>query len=101
MVRPSPGPLTLPARSTGFDGPRKEGNRPGSAQGLQARCTRAFFGRASEDEEELLAVIAEIERGELVSAEELLASLRGYEFFTTVQSKTPWRYQAEASPRSR
>ncbi len=33
---------------------------------------------SAEDEEELLAAMAEIERGEFVSAEELLESLRKY-----------------------
>ncbi len=36
------------------------------------------FALTVEDEEELLAVIAEIERGDFVSAEELLDSLREY-----------------------
>jgi len=36
------------------------------------------FSLSAEDEEELLAAIAEIERGEFVSSEELLESLRKY-----------------------
>jgi hypothetical protein len=36
------------------------------------------FSLSAEDEEELLAAMAEIERGEFVSSEELLESLRKY-----------------------
>ena len=48
----------------------------GSVVTVLSREPDARFALSAEDEEELLAAIAEIERGEFVSSEELLESLR-------------------------
>jgi len=50
----------------------------GSVVAVLSRELDEPLALSPEDEEELLAAIAEIERGEFVSAEELLASLRRY-----------------------
>ena len=50
----------------------------GSVVTVLSRAPDIPFALTAEDEEELLAAIAEIERGDFVSAEELLDSLRKY-----------------------
>lgn len=50
----------------------------GSVVAVLSRELDEPLALSPEDEEELVAAIAEIERGEFVSAEELLASLRRY-----------------------
>ena len=50
----------------------------GAVVAVLSRGSDAPFSLSMEDEEELLASIAEISRGEFVSAEELLESLRQY-----------------------
>jgi len=50
----------------------------GSVVAVLSRELDEPLALSPEDEEELLTAIAEIERGEFVSAEELLASLRRY-----------------------
>ena len=50
----------------------------GSVVAVLSQESEAPFALSSEDEDELLASIAEISRGEFVSAEELLESLRQY-----------------------
>ncbi|MGH8478625.1 MAG: hypothetical protein ACREXK_03355 [Gammaproteobacteria bacterium] len=50
----------------------------GSVVAVLSRELDEPLALSPEDEEELLAAIAEIERGEFVSAEELLASLVKY-----------------------
>ena len=47
----------------------------GSMVAVLARGADEPFGLSSEDEDELLAAIAEIERGEFVTVEELLRDL--------------------------
>ena len=48
----------------------------GSVVTVLSRGADEPFALSPEDEEELLAAVAEIERGEFVSAEELLESLK-------------------------
>ena len=50
----------------------------GSFVTVLSRAPDEPFALSSQDEEELLAAMAEIERGEFVSSEELLESLRQY-----------------------
>lgn len=50
--------------------------REGSVVAVLSREPDEPFALSAEDEDELLAAIAEIERGEFVSPEELLESLR-------------------------
>ena len=50
----------------------------GSVVTVLSREPDTAFALTAEDEEELLAAISEIERGDFVSAEELLDSLRKY-----------------------
>ena len=50
----------------------------GSVVTVLSREPDTPFALTAEDEEELLAAISEIERGDFVSAEELLDSLRKY-----------------------
>ena len=50
----------------------------GSVVTVLSREPDTAFALSAEDEEELLAAISEIERGDFVSAEELLDSLRKY-----------------------
>ena len=50
----------------------------GSVVAVLAREPEEPFTLSTEDEDELLAAIAEIETGEFVSADELLESLRRY-----------------------
>ena len=50
----------------------------GSLVTVLSREPEEAFTLSPEDEDELLAAVAEIESGEFVSADELLASLRKY-----------------------
>lgn len=50
----------------------------GSVVAVLSREPYESFSQSAEDEEELLAAMAEIERGEFVSAGELLESLRKF-----------------------
>lgn len=50
----------------------------GSVVTVLSRGPQEPFALSAQDEEELLAAVAEVERGEFVSAEELLESLRKY-----------------------
>ena len=50
----------------------------GSVVAVLSRGPEEPFKLSPEDEDELLAAMAEIERGEFVSADELLESLRKY-----------------------
>lgn len=50
----------------------------GSVVAVLSRQPNEPFALSAEDEEELLAAIAEIERGEFVTPETLLESLRKY-----------------------
>jgi hypothetical protein len=50
----------------------------GSVVTVLSREAEQPFALSMEDEEELLAAMAEVERGEFISAEELLESLRKY-----------------------
>ena len=50
----------------------------GSIVAVLSRKPEEPFILSSEDEDELLAAMAEIERGEFVSSDELLESLRKY-----------------------
>lgn len=50
----------------------------GSVVAVLSREPDEPFTLSAQDEEELLAAMAEIERGEFVSAEDLLESLRKY-----------------------
>lgn len=50
----------------------------GSVVAVLSQGPNEQFAMSAEDEEELLAAIAEIERGEFVSPEVLLESLRKY-----------------------
>ena len=50
----------------------------GSVVAVLSREPNESFALSTEDEEELLAAMAEIERGEFVPADELLKSLRKF-----------------------
>jgi len=50
----------------------------GAVVAVLSREPEESFRLSAEDEEELLAAVAEIERGEFISAQELLESLRKY-----------------------
>lgn len=50
----------------------------GSVVAVLSREPNESFSLSAEDEEELLAAMAEIERGEFVSSDELLESLRKF-----------------------
>ena len=50
----------------------------GSVVAVLSREPNESFALSTEDEEELLAAMAEIERGEFVPADELLESLRKF-----------------------
>lgn len=50
----------------------------GSVVAVLSREPEEPFSLSSEDEDELLAAMAQIERGDFISADELLESLRKY-----------------------
>ena len=50
----------------------------GATVTVLSRAPQEAIALSAQDEDELLAAVAEIERGEFVSAEELLRSLRQY-----------------------